>query len=316
MVSLIIVDYKTIPKTLEYIKACYEWIEDKELIHAIIVDNCENINTGLRFMEEICQNAPIEVKVEEIQKPVYEYVFEGKKLLYVCAGENLGYARGNNMGALVADKYYEDLYYLFSNNDLRFQQGFLLETLIAPTKTYPDIALVGPRIVTPAGEQQSPRKRIGAFKQLFAYYDDLLLPKGMKIAKKITDVDSSDDSKICYWVTGSFMIADAAKFWEVEGFDEHTFLFCEEMILAERLLQKGYSIYYENQVNVIHEHGQTVKASLQVLKSIRISFQSSIYYYTTYRNLQKSVAVLACIHFELFALLFSLKKLLGKAIGN
>lgn len=316
MVSLIVVDYKTIPKTLEYIVACYSWIDDSKLIHAIIVDNCEDTEVGLGILEEICQNKPMEVKIEDMEAPVFACIHEGKKLLYVCAGQNLGYARGNNLGAFVAKKYYEDGQYLFSNNDLRFTERFSLETLIAPMQENTNVALVGPQIVTPAREQQSPRKRIGTFKQLFAYYDDLLLPKCIKFTDKITDVDVSNDSKLCYWVTGSFMLANAAKFWEVEGFDEATFLFCEEVILAERFLQKGYRVYYENQVKVIHEHGQTVKASLQVLKSIRISFQSSVYYYTKYRGLHKSIAALAYAHFGIFQLLFSLKKQLGRIIGK
>lgn len=39
------------------------------------------------------------------------------------------------------------------------------------------------------------------------------------------------------------------------GFDEHTFLYAEEPILTERFREKGYKIWYTNEVKIIHEQG-------------------------------------------------------------
>lgn len=314
MVSLIIVDYKTVPKTLQYINECYQFIIAANQIHAIIVDNCEDSSIGLQLVEKTTKSKAKKILIKNIKTEIYLYTLEGNPLLYVCAKQNIGYAKGNNLGALIAKSYYKDSYYLFSNNDLRFLQEFKIEQLLEPMKKNIRIGVVGPKIIGIEGAAQSPRKKISFWKQLFLTYYDLILPKKMKITKWITDVDNHNRSESCYWVTGSFLLADAAKFHESKGFDEHTFLYCEEIILAERLQQLGYHMYYENDIVLIHEHGQTVKSAFSAIKGIHISFQSSLYYYRKYRNLNVVLFVLARINYALFAILFIGKKSLGKLL--
>lgn len=324
MVSLIVVDYKTIPKTLEYIRDCYQMIENSSCLHAIIVDNSEESAIGLHILRKECGNEPEKISVKANKEngieridtmEVYRTIITGKPLIYICAKQNLGYAKGNNLGAKIAKECYGDDYYLFSNNDIRFLNKFNIEKLIAPMRRNNKIAVVGPEIIGLDGKQQSPRKIKSAWNQLFLNYYDLLLPKKLKFTDKITDVEFTDHSKECYWVTGSFMIVEAKKFQEIKGFDENTFLYCEEVILAERLRKQAYHMYYENSVKVLHEHGQTVKNAYSVLRGIELSFQSSLYYYTNYRKLNRIVIRFARLNYAVFAKLFAFKKKLGKAIS-
>lgn len=308
MVSLIIVDYKSISKTLAYIKSCYEHILDSDQIHVIIVDNNEDATAGMKEISKITEYEMAELSIQGIQQNVYEGKMDNNTFLYVCARENLGYAKGNNLGAEISALYYGDAYYLFSNNDMRIQEDFYLQQLIQPMLENDKRAVVGPKILGMDGKQQSPWKKSTAWKELFLNYYDLLLPKGKKITDKITNMDIGNQSKACYWVTGSFLMVDAKKFHQVGEFDENTFLYCEEMILSERLARYGYGMYFENSVTLIHEHGQTVKSVMSVLKGIRYSFQSSLYYYKQYRGLNAICIFAAKANFALFSLLFASKK--------
>ena len=67
--------------------------------------------------------------------------------------------------------------------------------------------------------------------------------------------------------------------------DEHTFLYCEEIILAERLMKKNYQCACCVETSVIHNHSYTVKKSLSKLKFIKSNLDSYDYYLKKYREL-------------------------------
>lgn len=312
MNTLIIVDYKTIPKTLQYLSNCYQFITDVKELHSIIVDNSEDYRNGLKTLEKVTQMQAKLMVAESVKERVFKTTFQGKELLYVCAEGNIGYAKGNNLGARVSQYYYGNTNYLFSNNDLHFTQKITLgnwEQLFQQNK---DIAVIGPQIIDLRGKQQSPRKKTSAWNQLFMNYYDMLLPQIAKTSDSITDMDYNAVSQRCYWVSGSFMYIDGKKFRKVKGFDEGTFLFYEEAILAERLKKIDCVMYFDNEISIIHEHGQTVSQVFQILRGIQFSFDSCIFYFCKYCNLSKVVCVLAKINFIIFSLLFQIKKKLGK----
>ena len=106
---------------------------------------------------------------------------------------------------------------------------------------------------------------------------------------------------------GSFLFLRSNAFNMVEGFDEHTFLFAEEMILSERMLQAGYKCYFFNELTVVHEHGATRKNTNSVINSFKWSFESCLYYCKEYRNVSLIIAAIAKMHFACFLLLYRIK---------
>ena len=319
MISLIIVDYKSIPKTMNYIQECLQTF--KRDIHVILVDNSAEEQTGLTYLQQEC-HAQIEdtnqantFRYKEKERYVYKCRIYDMDVIYAAARENLGYAKGNNLGAEISRQLYQDSYYLFSNNDLQFSKTFDLEQLLKPLQEQEQVAVVGPKVVTESGEQQSPRKMPGVWQELFGYYWNLVLPKKMKLGRKLEGIDDRAVSGICDWLTGSFWIMDAAKFHEADGFDEHTFLFYEELILKERLQKVGYSMYYCDTVTVIHAHGETVKSTMGVLRGIDSSFQSSLYYFKEYRGVAKTIILMARCNYRVCMTLFRLKKAIILLMG-
>lgn len=81
------------------------------------------------------------------------------------------------------------------------------------------------------------------------------------------------------------MILRTKAFEESGGFDEKLFLYGEEPVLAERMRQKGYSVYHFNGIHMLHNHvmdGRTLTNS--AIQKIKQRFNSELYYYETYRG--------------------------------
>ena len=307
MITLIVTDYKTMEQTVRYI--CDFQQKSNQSVHVVIVDNSDDDMINWEAFSPTQQESRREVSVEGIHNRVFSVKECNEEWVIVQGGQNLGYARGNNLGARVADSLYNDNYYLFSNNDLLIRTERLsLEMLTEPMEQQETVAAVGPKIVGLDGEPQSPRKKISIMKMLFAPYFDMLLPPGWKITGKITDLDYTGCSKKCYWVSGAFICVDSKKFWQVGGFDEHTFLYAEEKILSERFAEAGYDFFFTDELELLHNHGQTVKSTIGVLKGITCSFESSAYYAKEYLGASGVVLFWAKIHFKIFSLLFRIKK--------
>lgn len=304
MFSIIIVDYKTLNKTLEYILTCRRHLKTSAEIHYIIVDN--DSDTGIEEQKKIL---PMELRFvcQCDNIPVYYGFWKEQKIYYVKAQNNGGYGRGNNLGAKVSNTLFNDSFLIFSNNDLNFVNEVEIEDVVLPFYQDSKIAALGPQITDLNGNKQNPGLFQSMSQQLFGDYFALLLPKELKREGK----DCANSSGVCDWVSGAFMVVDAIKFFEVDGFDENTFLFMEETILSRKFEKVEYYMYYDERLRLIHNHGETVKNTIGVIRGIRHDFQSRVYYYQTYRHVKKVWINLAKVHFQIFLALFSLKKKLG-----
>lgn len=119
-------------------------------------------------------------------------------------------------------------------------------------------------------------------------------------------VNNAQDGEV-YRIIGAFMLAREKPFFEVGGFDEHTFLYAEEPILTERFREKGYKIWYTNEVKIIHEQGVSTtdrtKTGIEnlLVKRKRV-FDSEMYYYEKYRNCSRLDILLAKWMFQFYIL--------------
>ena len=279
---MIIVDYKSMDKTFEYIKHCIDKIADLE--HFVIVDNASDKPFG-----------PKAVQVAD------------KEVFVVSSGENSGYAKGNNLGAKAAKEIWNDDYYIFSNNDLRFDKPFSTDDLIRPFSENEDVSVVGPKVIGIEGEDQNPLPDLTWKQMLFGHFLSLLPPKGMVKAKEIKNQSGRTTA-----VVGAFMCVKAEDFWSVGGFDENTFLFCEEAILAKRLEKIGKYMYYNDSVEIIHEHGTTVKNTIGIINSLKTDFNSRYYYAKEYCNANGFWLLLSKVNYGIVIFLFRIKKWLKR----
>lgn len=307
--SLIVVDYHTAQRTLVYIESIQNHILSDAPFHAIFIDNTED-ESGLCTVRQK-YGTGILIECKNVKFQVYKFCVNNGILLYCASGENLGYAKGNNLGTQIADYLFNDPYYLISNNDIVVNKNIDFNQVITLFEQDSHIAVVGPRVLKKDGQEQSPHKKITAFKHLLRYYWDSALN-----IHSHQDIDYTGESKRCYWVSGCFMFVHARALQEVNGFDPNTFLFAEEMILSERLAQKGYYYFFSNKISVLHCHGETIKKMASVLNSLTWSFDSCCYFYQTYRNVSDAFIQIAKINFACYKKVYMLKQKIKKLIKS
>lgn len=306
MYSLIIVDYCSMEKTVEYINHFFSKVTCSQLFHVIIVDNV-NSPFGIKLLTE--KYGVFEfIEISDFDN-VYKFNSSKKTIIYCNAMENLGYAKGNNLGTKLADALFKDEYYIICNNDLELISPFIQEDFQKIFDTDSNIAVIGPRIIGLDGKDQSPHKKPNAVSHLIFNYWFKNWPFHWKC-----DYDYDSKSKKCYRVMGSFMVIRAKAFRKVEGFDPNTFMFVEEMILSERLSKKGYYNYFYNGYSVIHEHGASVKKTASAVEAEQWSFDSLCYYYKTYRNTPDFLIKIAKVNFVIYKSMIPLKVIIQKLI--
>ena len=308
MFSLIVVDYNTISVTISYIKKFLKAINPEIFLHIIIIQNGDK-NKDIELLTNCFgQNKNYSEKIAE--KEVYFFQNDKCSICYCHSGENLGYARGNNLGAKIAKKIWNDPYLIISNNDLEIDciNLNLIEDIFISNE---DVGVIGPQVITPSGIQQSPQKWSSAYKRLIVYYwlrwVAAFLPakkKSQFLVKHCNDIVKNASSGKCDWISGCFMFIRSKAFFEIDMFDEYTFLYGEEMILSRRMKKKGYAVYFCNEQIVIHNHAQTTKKTISIMESRELDFNAMMYYYKTYCNTSPIILRLAQINFNIYKFFF------------
>ena len=126
-------------RTIEYIQHLIEQLIFGEKLHIVIVDNSE-CKDGL----DLCcaEYGKWECLRLEIQGEFYVFRTNYATIVYCYSGGNLGYAKGNNLGTEVSDKFFSDDYYLISNNDLKISQKINWDYVKNIFETKPNIAAI------------------------------------------------------------------------------------------------------------------------------------------------------------------------------
>ena len=240
MYSLIIVDYNSIKNTIEYVLSCKESLGTLGASHIVILENGAFDGT----LDELCSyfGNYETCEISEIEQKIYKFSNGFQEILYCFSGDNLGYAKGNNLAISIAASVWNDPYYIVSNNDLVFKDQIDLTLVDKIFKEDDSVGVIGPSIITPNGETQSPRRWQSATHRLILNYWILSLSGifSERLRNKLFNSFANDTiieakSGVCAWVSGCFMFIRAEAFQKCNMFDENTFLYAEEMILANRM---------------------------------------------------------------------------------
>ena len=260
-VAVVILNYKSWRDTLNEIDMCHKEIGiDYENI--IIVDNA----------------SPNESK-EELEKNSQL----GYRFIY--STENNGYASGNNIGLKYAfNNGYK--YALILNNDILFNDKEFLKKLLEVVDKDNKLAVVNPDVYSPSGYLFN---RDAKRPNLFDYTVGMYLYK--KRGRKIQDIDKYG---YVYRPQGCCMLVDLNKLNQVDYLDDSTFLYYEEVILAERLLNKGFRCACCTDTSIIHNHSTTVKSSFELNEIIKIKNKSFSYYLKEYRHYSNLKIKMCC----------------------
>ena len=182
------------------------------------------IRECLNFIDSECKVINVENSDNITYKKNIEKEF--KNVECILSGENIGYARGNNIGI----KNTKTKYALILNPDTKLFPK-TLENFFLATEKKPDFAMIGPSMVS-------------------------------NIEKDNNTDFSSNSIKSVESIKGYAMFINLSQFKEVGFFDENFFLYLEEIDLCRRLIKNGKKIYVDSNIKIFHEGAKSVDSSI------------------------------------------------------
>ena len=276
MLGIVIVSYKSAQMTIDFVS--------RELPKVDVPWVCCIVN-----------NAATEEETRKIAEGVAAEVIDAQDLrtkdartggVYIVPSvENLGFAKGNNLGVKFLTENLDCTHLLFTNNDVEIKSSDCLSTLIEKLNSNQEIGAIGPRIFCLDGSEQLPHDGyVSVYRQIGWHLLPFLRKKHNPQTpdKKEESLSPIRPSGFTYWVQGAFLVMRTSDFLQVGMFDPATFLYAEEPILAERLKSIGKQMYYENSVSVLHYEGGTIVKQHGSRKSEYMVMESNCYYYCKY----------------------------------
>ena len=171
-------------------------------------------------------------------------------------GRNLGYGGGVNYGA----RQVGGELLLGCNPDLVLQPGALgaMADRLAQDQS---LGLVGPALVTPAGDLQPSGRTFPTLRRSSGHAVlGVLLPRNAHSRRYREANRARSRSGIVDWVTGACFLVRRDAFDAVGGFDDRYFMYVEEVDLCWRLARAGWRTGYESSARVLHLAGVSTAA--------------------------------------------------------
>jgi len=221
----------------------------------------------------------------ESYKVLSEAFSEENRVILIKNNKNNGYSGGNNFGLKFIEKHFPECKYVaICNPDVSFFPSTNLELLINKLESEPELAAISPLQILD-GQLDF---RIVAWK-LPKGLDDLILNFSIidRIVGKVSYRKFKiTDKKIAYVdvLPGSFFIIKFDVFKEIGFFDENTFLYCEERIVAKKLKEKGFKQALDFETFYLHFHGHKSFRLVDRIKNYNHLLRSRIYYNLKYNG--------------------------------
>jgi len=224
-------------------------------------------------------NKPI--SYAELSSPIDPLLNKDSRLIIIKMKENIGFARGNNVGIRFALSNLDCEYIMVLNNDTMVKQDFL-PPLLEVFGKYPRIGLSGPKILdylTGEHRQGAIPDRIDIFITIMFFTPLKILFNRTPWVKKYLISDNKD--KEVYGIAGCCMLFKGRVLEEIGLFDETTFLGWEEYIIAEKLLKYGYLTFVVPKSIIYHKEAQDT-LRIEPVKKTTIFLKSEKYFQEHY----------------------------------
>ena len=214
-ISVIIVNYNG----LKYLKECFDSLYDKlqnTSFEIIVIDN----NSSDGSCSFIKNHYP--------------------KVVLIESKENLGFAKGNNKAAKIA----QGDYLLLINNDTIVLDD--LAPILPQLKSDITIGVIGinmldgnKQYIPAAGNFPNPRNMFQLKK---------LLDKGPEFSSG----NFTQQSYEVDWLGGSFLLLSKNVYQEIKGFDEDYFMYVEDVDFCKKIADKGYKRLFMPNYSYVH----------------------------------------------------------------
>lgn len=256
----VILHYGDAAVTMEAIESIRSLERGEHKVSVIVVDNASPNGTG-KQVKKLIESLP--------------------DFYYVHNEENLGFARGNNVGFLFAKNELHADFIVLMNNDAIIKSDNIFE-LVEDDFQKEKFAVLGPSIRTPLGQEQNPL-RSGLLKGLrlnitisYLLIDFILtLLFVSPVFHKLFSTIASKSGRRMEPINnvelhGSFLIFSPIYIERFDGLDDRTFLYCEEEFLFARCYFNRLKIRFDPQIRIIHNEVETNNSTILKIRKKRL----------------------------------------------
>lgn len=254
-IVFVVLHYGAIEETNKCIESIRKKI-DTESYKIIIIDNCSPDNSYTRLIEQYGANADI---------------------VLIRNAENLGFARGNNVGFLHAKKEYKPQFIVLMNNDIIILQNNIFEKIELAYEQY-RFAVLGPMIVSGDGTiisnpmrkflltlrgVERAKKRYKRLSILNKLGIDNLYQRIMGMIHPYTPSISIEErikDQVDVGLHGSFLVFSKEYIERFDGLDSRTFLYFEEDLLFLHMMRESMHTLYTPEICVFHSEDASTNA--------------------------------------------------------
>ena len=254
-IVFVILHYQAIEQTINCIKSIKEKICEEEY-EIVVVDNNSTNGTGKEL------------------KDLYD---KDEKVHIILNKENLGFARGNNIGFKYAKEKLNADFIAMINNDTCIVQKDFFE-IIKQEYEKSKFAVLGPKIIllnneiNPLITKELTIKNVKKEKNrviislIFNYLhiENILIYMKKKIKKHISnnkeDLKSTDNRYENIILHGCCLIFSPIYIEKFDGLDDRTFLYHEEELLYIRLKRNSMLSVYNSNLLIFHEEDAATNA--------------------------------------------------------
>lgn len=211
---------------------------------------------------------------------------------------NLGFAKGNNQAMKIAS----GRYYLLLNSDAMLTVNSLGE-MVRYADNNPEVGILGCKVTSESGEQQSSCWRIYNLPYLFSRALNLyrLFPDRWFGTTNIEQYGKPQETTDVEVVSGCVMLVRKSAVEKVGLFDERFFMYCEDMDWCARMQKGEFAVRYFSGAKVVHFGGAT---SMNMINETTIEQSRSIL-----KFMHKHYGVLVCYFANILLGLFFLIRL-------
>lgn len=207
------------------------------------------------------------------------------KVIYYSSDKNLGYARGNNIGLNLLEKFNCD-FTVVMNNDVYFEDKNLLKKLSDVYRHLNKPGFIAPKTRNIDGSWYIESYKIPSFIDDFLFGFRFLNLLYRKFKHKPVHIIEYEPKEVEVF-SGSFLFIDSSLFRCLGYFDEATFLYGEERLWSKKAILNGRINYIIPTLNFTHAHSKTIKQYVNKSRQFRYLYDSRIIYTEKYRTYPK-----------------------------
>ena len=291
------------------------------LMNSVIVLNYNDAETTLTFIEKT-KLLPHIGKIVVVDNKSTDGSFElisahrDEKVDVIQTKSNGGYAKGNNFGAFYAINRYFPEYLIIANPDVELSDDVIrkFEEVLNHKE---NAAAVTCRMKCLSGVDLLDAWKLPKFSDCIL--EQLLLLRkliGNRTKYSRTYLLSSPIVKVDV-VAGSLFAIKSDVFKCLEGFDESTFLYQEENLLAHKIKQKGFSSYLVTDEEYLHMHSISIDKNVKsIYKKLKMAYESRKVYCKTVLRVGIIRRIILSITFYIGTCNYLLAKAILKKLKN